>query len=136
MPLILVLAENRDLNRAEEGVYSFPQTLLSLKRNPHTVRILLIPVDHHEGPLPVRTPQRIRRYQRVACSIRNVALRGKHQMLAVARLHPLQVDELRGEELGERLLNLVAGVNREHPERPGRVVAAVLHLQRQIMEEI
>ena len=57
-------------------------------------------------------------------------------MFRCAGLYPLQVDQLRYKKLGQRLLNLIIGIDREHSKRSRRAVASRLHLQRQIMEEV
>ena len=72
----------------------------------------------------------------MARAVIQVALRRKHAMFPASRLRPFQIDQLRHEKLRQRLLNLVIRIHREHAKGSGRIVAAVLHLQRQIMEVI
>src|SRR5579864_718281 len=69
-------------------------------------------------------------------AIADVAPGRKYLILGVRRLDPFQVDHLRREELRERLLNLIVLVDCEQIEAARRIVAAVLHLQWQIMEEV
>src|SRR5580704_15348537 len=66
----------------------------------------------------------------------DVTAGGKYLVLLIARSDPLQIDQLRGEELRQRLLNIVVSIDGEHPKRSWRIVAAVLHHQRQIVKEI
>src|SRR5882757_6702424 len=57
-------------------------------------------------------------------------------MVAAIRLQPLLVDHLADEELRQRLVDGEVGVDGEHAEGPGGVVAAVLQLQRKIVEVV
>ena len=49
---------------------------------------------------------------------------------------PFQIDELRNEELRQRLLDVVLAVDTEQPKCPGRVVASVFDRQWQIVKEV
>ena len=104
VPLVLRAAEGRDLDRARKT----PRRIGGpMKRDAHAVSILLVAIDHEQRPLPIRTLQRVRGDEVVARTVANIGLRGIDLMLSAARLRPLQVDELRHEELRQRLLNLV-----------------------------
>src|SRR6202041_2686677 len=69
-------------------------------------------------------------------TIIDVALRGKDKMISPAGLDPLQIDQLRDKKLRQTLLDLVVDIDREHTERSWRIIAAVLHLERQIVEKV
>lgn len=92
------------------------------------MRILLITIYGHDRPLPVRTLHRVSRYQRMTRTVIDVSLRGEHLVLSRSWLHPFEIDQLRDEELRERLLNLVVDIDSKHAKRSGRIVAAVFHL--------
>lgn len=88
-----------------------------------------------DSSYPAGAPEhRIRGDERVACPIADIARRGRQAMLAIARLQPLEVDQLTGGELGQRLLGLQGLVGRKKAERTRATAVPGLHFERQIME--
>jgi hypothetical protein len=59
---------------------------------------------------------------------------GKHGMRSTIVLQPFEVDHPAGKILREGLLDLKVRVQRKHAERPWRIIAIVLHLQREIVK--
>ena len=71
-----------------------------MKDDPHGMRILLVSVHNHQGPLPIRPLQSIGRNQGMTRGIVEISRRREDSVYPVTRLHPLQCDKLAGEELG------------------------------------
>src|SRR5690349_7692157 len=99
----------------------------------HSVAVLLVLIDKHDGPLAVGPMVGIGGDESVAGAISDVG-GGGVELVCAFGLEPFVVDELRNEELRERLVDGVVGMNGKHPEGSGGVVASMLELQRKVVE--
>lgn len=104
MPLILRFAEGFYGERAGEGTGGGLRCVI--EGDFDGVRIFLVLIDDEERPLAIRAMDGVGSDERVAGAISNVAFGVEEMVFAAARLHPLEIDELAGEELRERLLDL------------------------------
>jgi len=91
MPLILLAPKRNHVHWAGKTANPVARVL---KFDAYRMRILLIFVDQHQGPLAIRTVQCICRYQNMTGGVANVAGDGEHTMLPIARLNPFQVNHL------------------------------------------
>ena len=101
----------------------------------NVVAVLLVFIDQHDGPLSVRPFDGVGGDERVAGAIGDVR-DGRKYLVEAVGLQPFVVDQLADEELRQWLVDGVIGLDGEHAEGSGRVVAAVLHLQRKVVEVI
>src|SRR6185437_8705477 len=112
-----------------------------VEANRDTMLVLLVFVDQQNGPVSIGPQNRISGDECVPHAIVDVARGAEQPMLAVARLQPLQIDELTVEILGERLFDLQIVIHDEKSERADRTAAAGLrgqrpHWQRYVVEVI
>ena len=114
--MVLLPAENHYLYRPREtgGVLCMAGRELDI----HRMRIVLVFVHDQQRPLAVGPQYGIRRNQRMARAVVDIATRGIHEVLVITRLQPLQVDELTDKELRQRLPRLQIGAGREEIECP------------------
>src|SRR5437868_14230384 len=86
LPLILLTPERGHGNWSGEKASSFVGIF---KSHADCMRIRLVAVDQHQGPVSIRTPDGIRRYQHVAAVVLDVHRRGEHLVHTGVVLSPL-----------------------------------------------
>src|SRR5215469_4543532 len=100
------------------------------------MRMVLVLVNDEQGPIAIGPLDRIRGYEHMAGTILDVAGGRVHAMHLAAGLQPLKIDQLAGEELSERLVDLVIGAHCEHPEGAAGIVASRMHSHGNVMEVV
>src|SRR5215472_6907747 len=78
------------------------------------MRMVIVLVDDHEGPLPIRPQHSIRRDQGLSFGVFDIARGPKEAMLAIPGFCPLLSQHLCRKELGGALLDEVIMVSGKH----------------------
>src|ERR1700730_1853308 len=134
MPLILFAAESYHADGAVEMALLGSR---SIKGDLHGMRILLIFIDDHQGPLFVGSQNGVGGDEIISDEVLDVAGGREDLMLTATWLDPFKVDQLSGKELGIGLLDLIVGSDREHAEGAGRcATAGARHFLGSVMEII
>ena len=128
IPVILSTAKNGFVNPSCE--IAFALALQVLEYEIQTMTGVLVFIDQHDGPFPIGPFYSISRHDLVSGAIVDVGYRREERMRATVMLEPFAVNHLAGEELGERLFDLILGPDLEHAKSAWGIIAATFHCER------